>query len=227
MQSTATKLRIKFNRIRRAARWKKPNARYILIGRDLREPTPVPWEPAIEEHYKDIADFMKRGWDKGHVYAFPMRGRQPGQLYRDLMGSLTLNPFEPMTGSIASRKQMLDVSGQRKAMFEAHLESHPLHIPIRDDIGELTPEQLDSIHLTGDIVNEVTKLQAADHVRELEEKGVTIVPQNDIHLAHILKPLGEGDIQNVQATGKITEIPAGEDGWKLPRLKLESDKDGE
>lgn len=92
MQSKATKLRIKFNNVRRAARWKKPNARFILISRDLREPTAVPWQPMIETPYKDLADFMKRGWDKGHVYVFPIRGRQPGAVYEQLMDRLASEP---------------------------------------------------------------------------------------------------------------------------------------
>lgn len=160
MQSTATKLRIKFNKVRRAARWKKPNARFILIGRDLREPTPVPWEPMIEEKYADLADFMKRGWGRGHVYVFPMHGRQPTQLYRDLMSTLALNPFDSTCHG-----------GSRKQMFAAHLESNQVNLQTFGrigHIGDLTPEQLDSIHLTGNIADEVTKLQAAARVQAIE-----------------------------------------------------------
>jgi hypothetical protein len=134
MQSTATKLRIKFNKVRRDTRWKKPNARFILISRDLREPTAVPWQPLIETCYQDYADFMKRGWHKGHVYVFPIRGRQPGVVYdqlmdrlapeqspeedldTDLLGLDALHPFASTGGELRSRKQML--STQVKAPVE-------------------------------------------------------------------------------------------------------------
>jgi hypothetical protein len=72
MHSKATKLRIKFNRMRRAARLTAPKPSYLIISRVQRAPVITPWAPTTSG-YTSYADFMARGWRKGDVFGVRLR----------------------------------------------------------------------------------------------------------------------------------------------------------
>lgn len=158
MLSKATKLRIKFNAVRRHEAWKTEKPRFVIFSREHRDPVAHPWQPT-SPHYASFADFMANGYAKGEFYAVPVKPRgdlkeREFRLNPELVMSLPLNPFDYPRG------------GNRRQMFN-------------DDA-------LKYAHLNGDIVGEVAQMEAEQRVKELNEKGIVIYPMNDIHLVDYL-----------------------------------------
>ncbi|WP_144106792.1 hypothetical protein [Paraburkholderia sp. BCC1886] len=74
MLSKETKTRIRFNRMRQQYRLKHPG-KYLLISRQLREPSISSWAPLTPiRPYTGFSDFMERGWHRGNVFGVRLGG---------------------------------------------------------------------------------------------------------------------------------------------------------